>query len=168
MSLSKALYFPLVVALLGLASCQSPAVFQPRTSESGTGYADTQLASTRWRVSFTGNSATQREMVENYLLLRAAEVTQKAGYPAFLFDTRDTKANTTYRTEFTGWPGWRGRGWYWHNWGEESTYPVTRYEAYAEIVLLTDEQAKAEPRAIRAQEVIDHLGSLAKPASPAP
>jgi hypothetical protein len=163
MPLSKVMYFPALAALLVLGGCESPAAYQPRTADNGTGYADLQIASTRYRVSFTGNAATKREMVENYLLLRAAEVTRQAGYAAFLFDTRDTKASTTYRTEFTGWPGWRGRGWYWHNWGEESAYPVTRYEAYAEIVLLSEDQAKAEPRALKAQEVIDRIGPLAQP-----
>ena len=38
------------------------------------------------------------------------------------------------------------------------SFPTTRYEAYAEIVLLTDDQAKSEPRAINAQEVLDHIG----------
>jgi hypothetical protein len=42
-----------------------------------------------------------------------------------------------------------------------TTRPITRYEAYAEIVLLTDEQAKNEPRAIRAQDVLDHIGPAA-------
>jgi|WetSurMetagenome_2_1015567.scaffolds.fasta_scaffold127408_2 hypothetical protein len=166
MRLSKVLYFPALAALLVLGACESPAAYQPRTADNGTGYADLQIASNRYRVSFTGNAATKREMVENYLLLHAAEVTLKAGYPAFLFDTRDTKANTTYHTEFTGWPGWRGRGWYWHNWGEESAYPVTRYEAYAEIVLLTAEQAKAEARALQAQEVLDHIGPMAASKAP--
>ena len=41
--------------------------------------------------------------------------------------------------------------------------PVTRYEAYAEIVLLDDDQAKSEPRAVNAQEVLDHIGPMAKP-----
>ena len=31
-------------------------------------------------------------------MLRAAEVTQAAGYTSFMFDTRNTKANTSYQT----------------------------------------------------------------------
>jgi hypothetical protein len=109
--------------------------------------------------------------VEDYLLLRSAEVTFKAGYHYFLFDTRDTKTKTTYHSDFNGWPGWLGYGWYWHSWpyGPEQqvdSFPVTRYEAYAEIVLLTDDQAKNEPRAVNAQEVLDHIGPEAKPKPP--
>ena len=57
-------------------------------------------------MTFRGNSATRRETVENFLLLRSAEVTRDAGYAWFAFDTRDTEAKTTYHTDFAGWPGW--------------------------------------------------------------
>ncbi len=158
-------------AVLLLAACQTPASYQPRTPDSHTGYTDEQLAQNRWRVTFTGNSATKRETVENYLLLRSAEVALKANYRWFLFDTRDTKAETTYQSDFAGWPGWRGRGRYWHSWpyggggwgGVDTAHPITSYEAYAEIVLLTDDQAKAEPRAMGAQDVLDHIGPTARP-----
>ena len=42
-----------------------------------------RLSDNRWRVTFTGNSVTPRETVENYLLLRAAEVTLAAGHQPF-------------------------------------------------------------------------------------
>src|SRR5215472_9162366 len=62
------------LALLGLAACATPSVYAPQTSAGSEGYADRQLASNRFRVSFHGNSVTSREMVEDYLLRRAAEV----------------------------------------------------------------------------------------------
>jgi len=149
-----------------LAGCESLPPYHPSEGPGATGYSDQQLAGNRYRVTFTGSSATRRDAVENYLLLRAAEVTLKAGSHTFLFDTRDTKAKTTYYSDFAGWPGWPGRGWYWHSWPYErqfDAFAVTRYEAYAEIVLLTDEQAKAEPRAVNAQEVLDRIGPSTKP-----
>lgn len=156
-------------AALLLAACETPATYHPRDVQGGTGYTDEQLAANRFRVTFTGNSATRRETVENYLMLRAAEVTLKAGYHYFVFDTRDTEAQTTYHSDFVGWPGWRGYGRYWHSWpyggwgagADVTSRPITSYEAYAEIVLLTDAQAKNEPRAIPAQEVLDHIGPAA-------
>ena len=117
----------------------------------------------RYRVTFTGTSSTRRDVVENYLLLRSAEVTLKAGYHYFTFDTRDTKAKTTYESEFMGWPG---RGRYWHSWafGPEpvESFTATRHEAYAEIILLTDEQAKNDPHALGAQDVLNHIGPAPK------
>ena len=159
----------LAAAAVLLAACETPATYHPATREGGPGYTDEQLAANRFRVTFTGNAATKRQTVENYLLLRSAEVTLKAGYRYFVFDTRDTQAETTYHSDFVGWPGWRGYGWYWHSWpyggwgagADYTSRPITSYEAYAEIVLLTDAQAKTEPRAIPAQDVLDHIGPAA-------
>ncbi len=160
------------VALLLLAGCQTASPYKPKESPHSTGYSDERLADNRYRVTFTGNSATARETVENYLLLRAAEVTLAAGYSHFVFDTRDTEAKTSYHSDFSDWPdwpGWHGRhGWYWHSWPYDTSvdsFPITRYEAYAEIVMLNGDQAKNEPRALRAQDVVDRIGP--KAAAPA-
>jgi hypothetical protein len=152
--------------VLGLMGCQTTPVYAPRESAHGVGYADKQLSANRYRVSYRGDSATNRETVEDFLLRRAAEVTLKAGYTWFVFDTRDTKERTRYYTDFVGWPGWAGRGWYWHDWDFDrtvTTYSQTRYTAYAEIVVLTDDQAKGEARALKAQDVLDRLGPLPAP-----
>jgi hypothetical protein len=154
-----------VLALTGLAGCETTAVYQAQAGRGGQGYTDKQLAENRYRVAYHGSSATSRETVEDFLLRRAAEVTLKAGYPAFLFDHRDTKTKTRYYSDFAGWPGWPGYGWYWHSWdfGLSEAYPISNYTAYAEIVLLKDDQAAKEPRALRAQDVLDHLGPLPAP-----
>ncbi|MDE2465734.1 MAG: hypothetical protein KGO02_18765 [Alphaproteobacteria bacterium] len=152
-----------LAALVGLAACASePAPYAPKTAGQTTGYTDAQLTADRYRVTFTGNASTDRQRVEDYLLMRSAQVTINAGRNWFMFDTRTTQAKTTYMSTFTGWPGWRGYGWYWHSWAWAPPYdsvsrPITHYQAYAEIVLLTDEQAKTEPRAINARELIQHL-----------
>ncbi len=153
-----------------LAGCaEEPPYFGPLGPDHSTGYTDQQIDQNRFRVTYTGNSVTPRETVENFLLLRAAQVTQKAGYPYFVFDTRDTKTKTSYYSAFTGWPGWGGYGGYRHSWAygpyeeEGESRPITRYEAYAEIILLNDAQAKTEPRALNAQSVIEHLGPTAAP-----
>lgn len=152
-----------MLAVLALAGCETAAPYAPQDSPQSPGYSDRQLAENRYRVSFHGNSATSRETVEDYLLRHAAEVTLKAGYAYFVFDARDTKAKTRYYTDFAGWPGY---GWYWHSWefgGPAETYSSTRYTAYAEIVLLKDDQAKNEARAMKAQDVLDHLGPVPAP-----
>ena len=152
------------LALFGLAGCETPSAYAPQTSPRSEGYSDKQLASNRFRVSFHGNSATSREQVEDYLLRRAAEVTLQAGYSGFMFDHRDTKTRTRYYTDFTGWPGWGGYGgWYWHSWDFDATAdtrPITSYSAYAEITTLKDEDARHQPTALNAQDVLNHLGPL--------
>jgi hypothetical protein len=168
------------LGFLALTACSTPTPYAPREPGGYTGYTDQQLDQNRYRVTFTGNSVTRRETVENYLLLRSAEVTLQSGFRYFVFDTRDTEAKTSYRSDFVGWPGWRGRGFgYRHNWAfadpwdpwgpfyePVDSYPITRYQAYAEIVMLTPEQAKDDPRALDAREVVSHIGPQAAPPPP--
>jgi hypothetical protein len=155
----------LILGLLTLvAGCATPAPYAPRGPGQPTGYTDRQLSNNRWRVTFTGNSVTPRETVENDLLLRAAEVTLAAGQGHFLFDTRDTRAQTRYDAFPTG-PAFGGFGyWRFHpRWGYGAFGPdveivsSTKYESYAEIVVLTDAEATREARAVDARAVIAHL-----------
>lgn len=156
-------------AVLLLAACAGPTPYAPRLEGQPTGYTDRALTQTRYRVTFTGNSVTPRETVETYLLLRAAEVARAAGYDSFIFDTRNTRANTIAQIvpgpgpgPGWGWPGWGWRRHWAFGFGYEPDVDVmtrTNYEAYAEIVLLTPDQAAQNPRAIKASEVIARLGS---------
>lgn len=168
---------PLGLAAMLLAGCASPAPYAPRTQGQATGYTDRALAQNRYRVTFTGNSVTPRTQVEDYLLRRAAEVTLAAGYDHFVFDNRDTRADTrmyafddpfAYRRGFFA-PGyWAFRP----RWGYADPFfgpPVhisvsTRYEAYAEIVLLTPDQVAREPRALDARAIIAHMDAPPPPA----
>lgn len=163
----------LVSAFLALSSCTTPTPYQAAAPDHPLGYSDQRLADNRVRVTFRGNAATQRKQVEDYLLLRSAEVTREAGYSWFEFDTRDTEAKTTYHTDFAGWPGWGpGFGWYWHSWPFDpldrygTTLSTTRYEAYSEIILLTAGQAKSDPCALRADDVIARLSPTAVRSTP--
>ena len=101
-----------------LAGCMAPTPYAPRQEGQQTGYTDRALTQNRYRVTFTGNTATPRETVESFLLLRAAEVTSAAGYSSFMFDTRNTKAKHSYQTvpygppdPWCGGPGGGGFGW---------------------------------------------------------
>ena len=166
MTQTKSLRYAAGLALLGLLlGCAQPAAFAPRGPGQQTGYTDRQLGSNRWRVTFTGNSATPREQVEDDLLRRAAEVALASGASHFLFDTRDTSANT----RVTAFPEYR-RGQFWgRGWGFRPAFgydpfgpdvdivTTTSYQAYAEIVTLDDAQAAHEPRAVDAHAVIQHL-----------
>jgi hypothetical protein len=181
---------PLTLAAVLLAGCMTPSAYAPRAAGDRTGYTDMALATNRYRVTFTGNSVTPRDTVESYLLLRAAEVTRAAGYSNFVFDTRNTKANHSYQTipDGPGGPYWGGGGFgggwgrrggfgYWGGYGGWGGFGYgydpavdivvrTNYEAYAEIVLLTPEQAAKDPRSLNAADVIAHIGPQATPPKP--
>ena len=154
----------LAASLFALSACVGPAPYAPRPEGGMTGYTDQQITANRFRVTFRGNSVTPRRTVEDYLLLRSAEVTLAAGYTHFLFDTRNTEAQTRYDT--VPGPGY-GFGYeYWRfrpRWGyapfgpEVEIVTTTRYESYAEIVLMKPDQAAKEPRAVDAREVIAHM-----------
>jgi hypothetical protein len=175
----------------------TPTPYMPRVQGQETGYTDLALTQNRYRITFTGNSATPRETVENYLLLRAAEVARAAGYESFVFDTRNTSATTRVSTTpgfddpFYGYGGYGGygrrsgfsfgTGFGFGGGGYRSGFEYgggfgfpydpnmdivtrTNFQAYAEIVLLTPEQAAHETRAMKAAEVINHLAPEAGPA----
>ena len=173
--------FPAFAAVLGLAltlaACAAPAAYAPRAPGQTTGYTDRELAPGRYRVTFTGNSVTARDTVQDFLLLRAAEVTLAAGGTHFVFDDRDTRARTTYHSDpaFYG-PGFYGPagfgGWGFRpRWGYGPFGPplmitqTTRYEASAEVVVLKPGQEANEPRAVDAQEIINHLSPEAHPSA---
>ncbi len=182
----RALGGPLVVlSFLALAGCATPAAYAPMMPGQATGYTDRQISENRWRVTFTGNSVTPRELVETNLLRRAADVTLAAGRTHFIFDTRDTKARTRYDAFPTGsgfgyggfgYGGFGGYGYgpgFWRfrpAWGyyggfgpEVDIVSSTKYESYAEIVLLTADQAARDPRALDARDVIAHMPPLPPP-----
>lgn len=74
--------------LVGLAACTSPTPYRAATDD--TGYRDQQIETNRFRVSFTGNSATPLNRVQDYALYRAAELTVANGYDYFKVASRST------------------------------------------------------------------------------
>ena len=164
---------------LVLAGCATPTPYVPRQQGQSTGYTDRELAPGRWRVTFTGNSVTPREQVEDYLLLRAAEVTLANGGTHFIFDNRDTRSQTRIYADPLGprgfgYGGFGGGFWggYWGyrpRWGYDPFGPpvmissTTNYQAFAEIVILRDGQA-SEARAVDARAVVQNI----RPPAPQP
>lgn len=148
--------------VLGVAACGTPTPYQPAVD--GKGYAEQPLETNRYRVTFSGNSLTSRETVENYLLYRAAEVTLASGNDYFLVVERDTERSTTYHTTFTGFGGHPGfhsfRNFNSHSFGGFSTAtarPRDRYQSFANIVVGQGEKPADEPDAYDARDVLKRL-----------
>lgn len=78
-------------AALLLAGCATATPYQP--ARDGQGYAEQRLETNRYRITYSGNSATSRDTVENYLMYRAAEVTLNNGYDWFVIADRQTRAD---------------------------------------------------------------------------
>ena len=94
----------------GLAACALATPYQP--SANGYGYSEQRIEQNRYRVTFTGNSDTPKQTVENYLLYRAAELTLQSGFDYFVFASDSTDASTRYLQSFSGYAGWGGYYWY--------------------------------------------------------
>lgn len=88
----------LLLALLplALAACKAakPTAYGPVTGKSEYGYSETRLADDTWRVQVAGNSKTSRDLVENQLLYRAAEIAVAQGAEGFVVLERDTERDS--------------------------------------------------------------------------
>jgi hypothetical protein len=82
-----------LLILLALAACTpaKPTAYAPVTGKSDYGYSDTKIDEQTWRVSVAGNSQTSRELVENQLLYRAAEIAAANGADGFVVLDRETE-----------------------------------------------------------------------------
>lgn len=157
----------ILVACMGLLSAcsTSPSVYAP-AGDNGYGYSEQRVEQNRYRVSYAGNSATPRERVEDYLLYRAAELTLENGYDYFVMTARDTEPRTSYYgsgVPYAGWPpgyGFYGYGGSGFGWGLSTSTrrPVTRYRAYADIVLYHGDKPAKDSWAYDARDVMNQLG----------
>lgn len=82
-----------ILVLLVLAGCSlsKPTPYQPVTAKNDYGYSDTKIDDRTWRVSVNGNVQTPRELVENQLLYRAAEIALANGATGYVVLDRDTE-----------------------------------------------------------------------------
>ena len=151
-------------ATIVLSACVTTTSYE--NGSNGYGYSDQKIEDNRYRVTFTGNSVTPKETVENYLLYRAAEITLDNGYDYFVMVDQGTEAQTEYRQEFVQ-PGGFGGAYYWY---PRSYYPTTygttfvtnEYEAKAEIVLFKGAKPSENLRAYDAKSVKQNLAPTIK------
>lgn len=109
-----------------LAACQTaqPTAYGPVTAKSDYGYSETRLDDDTWRVQVAGNSKTSRELVENQLLYRAAEIAVSQGAEGFVLLDRDVERDQeVYAQAPVGYdpfyaypygPWWGGHAFYGH------------------------------------------------------
>jgi hypothetical protein len=165
----------LLAAAVGLLSaCATATPYQPATNRYG--FEEQRIESNRVRITFRGNSLTERETVETYLLYRAAEVTLESGHDYFIVANRDTEEHSRLqgtgpyrpRMAFDYWYFSAARGWSpWYDpfWDTPQSYrEVTRYEAVAEIAMFDGAKPQDNPDAFDAREVQSNLqGQIVRP-----
>ena len=179
------------VAILGaslmiLSACASTTPYQ-EASKLGAfdGYSQTLIEDDRARVSFGGNSLTELETVENYLIYRTAELTKERGYDYFTLIDSDLETNTRLRSTGSsfnrfgtgfggrsfgrrgfGFSGSRfgrrgfgrsGFGFGFNRFNDFDVREITKYRAIAEVTLGKGITPDDE-RSFDANQVIENLG----------
>lgn len=164
----------LILALAGLAvACATPTPYAP-TMGDRYGFSEQQIEQNRWAVTFSGNSLTDRQTVENYLIYRAAELTFQQGFQTFRVVRRatdeDTRLTGTRYSRFGGLhgspfydyryfsPRYGWRSYYDPYWDDVTVREVTRYEATAEIVMMRGPKRFDDPEVFDANDVLQTLG----------
>ncbi|MEO1722639.1 MAG: hypothetical protein AAFR84_09575 [Pseudomonadota bacterium] len=151
--------------VLAITGCTEPTRYTPAVERDG--YTDRSVEENRFRVSFAGNTQTPRETVETYLLYRAAELTLAAGKDWFKLANQDTEVETRFSSFSTGF-GSSGFGPFFYRSGfrhgffggfgaATTTRPITRYEAFANILVFEGEKPTDDPAAYDARSVIETL-----------
>jgi len=180
----RAATLPVVlVLLLGLGACAGagPTPYGPAERPGGTGYSEERLAPDRYRITVAGNALTPRDRVEDYLLYRAAELTQQEGFEHFRLQERQTDSDTLRYEDGWGGPAW-GPGWAWaphwggyYGYGGRSRYGMgvgfstgggrseTRYRTTAVVLLRPGPATAAESPAYDARDVIERLQPVVRP-----
>jgi hypothetical protein len=148
----------LIVLTAALAGCAKPALYQPLHDD--VGYGEQQLESNRYRVWFAGNSATPREVVEDYVLYRCAELTLEKGYDYFVLADRSTQGEHHDRGGVSfGIGGFRFGGGGGISLGVGTGVPVgdPKYYGQADAVLMKGKKPANDASAFDAREIQKNL-----------
>ena len=151
-TLFKSVVVGLVVA--GLAGCFRATPYQPK--DRGYGYSEQKLENNRYRVTFSGNSITSRETVENYLLYRAAELTLENGRDYFVLVGTSTQGEQGRSPGVgIGIGGFRfgGSGGLGVGVSTSTGGDQKAYRAQADILLRTGTKPADDPQAFDAREL---------------
>lgn len=161
-------------ALAFVSACAAtPTPYQPYAKSDG-GFTETQIEANRVRLSFKGNSLTDRETVETYMLYRAAEVTLANNFDYFVVSDRATDAKSRTYGNYYGDPffdyfpmRYRYYDPFWgpHYWGGSRSFDtttVTNYEASGEIAMFKGAKPSDKPEAFDARDVVKNLAGKVK------
>ncbi|MCG8360615.1 MAG: hypothetical protein MI920_34050 [Kiloniellales bacterium] len=164
--------FPRVMIAVGLAlllaACATPTPYQAASGESAYGFREERLDPQTWRLHFSGNSVTEREQVEDYLLYRAAELADKEGARGFVVLDRNTERQTHYIGIYQPSFGHFSTHGYFRSshyhflhrpgFGATTLRPIDRYTAHATVRLFDEQPPEGLGVPYDANEVISTIG----------
>ena len=166
------------IAVLCLGACETGPTPYQRAGGDARGYSEMRIEDHRYRITFRGNASTSRDVVETYMLYRAAELTLQNGFETFTVAHRETDKDVKlhsyggYYGGYWGYPyyagGWWGPYWgpYWGgSWGP-SYGTSTSYEANIEI-LMGRAAETGDPDTFDARQVTRNLAGAIQRGLPA-
>ncbi len=93
----RTLVFAAACAVL-TACATTPPPYAAATSPNGVGYSETQIESHRYFVTYRAGGAADAQLLQDYALLRAADLTLQNGREWFWVDRRTLDDQNTYRS----------------------------------------------------------------------
>lgn len=85
-------------ACAGLAACATTPSYAPAASATGAGYSETQIENNRYFVTYRAPGAADVRLLEDYALLRAADLTLQNGRDWFWVDRRVVDGESSRRS----------------------------------------------------------------------
>ena len=169
--MSRRLFAALALVFI-VAGCETSTPYAP-AGASGYGFSDQRIERNRYRITFRGNSLTDKDTVETYLLFRAAELAVQSGYDYFTLVESDTEKQSTFTATSTAFGAGRGffPGYYAYGWGWAQPIDTTirerrKYSATAYVLFGEGEKPAGDRYAYDAREVMRNLrGALVLPQS---
>ena len=174
MSQRKSQYLPIKglgigAAGLVLSACVTTSI-TGETPALESSFLETELAANRYRIAYFGNSAEDRESVEDHLLYRAAELTLDKGYDYFSLSKEDVEHRPLYdavtcpvetghishdfESQYRGFPYYA----YGFDWAGPCDADVTPYSALTFVTMYKPETPQYGGNSFIARKVLKDLG----------
>jgi len=77
-----------LIAALALAGCATAPAYGPATRPNGAGYSETQVENNRYFVTYRASGSADAQLLQDYALLRAADITLERNGEWFIVDRR--------------------------------------------------------------------------------
>ena len=123
----------IAASAITLAACATATPYQPASEPGGyDGFSQQFIENDRARISFGGNSLTDRETVENYLLYRSAETAIERGFKTFTLQERNLDEDRKLRVSpgLNGYDPYFGYSFYRPGFGWSRGYSFSRFSGF--------------------------------------
>ncbi len=122
----------IAASVITLTACATATPYQPASEPGGfDGFSQQLIENDRARISFGGNSLTNRETVENYLLYRSAEMALERGFETFTLQERNLDEDRKVRVSpGLGFDPYFGYSFFRPGFGWSRGYPYSRFAGF--------------------------------------